>query len=69
MIHPARRRALELEMERQHIRQQTFYDRLAFQHGAVRAHDILEGKDEATNADLAKWRGLGSGAAQKAVAG
>lgn len=46
-------------------RQANLYDantrrRLSWAHGDARAHAILSGTDEATNADIAAWRALGS---------
>lgn len=34
---------------------------LTLRHGQARADAIAEGRDEATNADLAAWRRIGSG--------
>lgn len=36
------------------------YRALVARHGAERANSIVAGTDEATNADLAAWRQLGS---------
>lgn len=36
------------------------WQRLVGLYGYARAAQIVDGKDEATNADLAAWRGLGA---------
>lgn len=43
-----------------HWRWLDYVQKLEWLHGHERAAKILLGKDEATNADLAAWRGLGS---------
>jgi hypothetical protein len=49
----------EDEAERQAIIRRTYHNRLLFQKGPERALAIIEGRDEAFNADLAAWRSLG----------
>lgn len=49
-----------VEAERLAITSQLTHARLTEQYGSERAQAILIGADEATNADLAKWRGLGA---------
>lgn len=49
------------EAERADMRAEAFYDRLVFQYGPDRTDAIMDGRDAATRADLAKWRALGAG--------
>ena len=56
----AREKGDGVEAERLAITTQLTHTRLTEQYGPQRAQAILVGADEATNADLAKWRNLGS---------
>lgn len=52
------------EAERLGWENEAFIERLVTCHGHERALAIVEGRDAATNADLAAWRNLGCRAAQ-----
>lgn len=53
------RHALYCREIRAEERRRQFLDRLTACHGRERAIAIVEGRDPATNADIASWRALG----------